>query len=753
VKNNHRVALFLILAIYSLLAMGYGLATPLFEAPDEHHHYFTAAAIAATGRLPNTGDDFSHLTRQESAQPPLYYLLSALIAAPFNVEVSGDALWPNPAVQLGAADSPQNINAFVHTPVESWPWPGLVWSAHLMRLLSTLIGIGSLLAIFASARLIWPDYPNRALLATAVVAFLPQFAFLHGSISNDPLIIFLCSAAIWQLLRMFYDSMTWSRLALLGLTAGLAILSKAGGLLLLLYSLGFVCLMAWRAQRNHSPNSRKKLKTILGPVLLVALVALGVSGWLLWRNWGLYGDATAATEFVRFAGGDRGHTIPQVLRASSGLWTSFFAVFGWFNIMAPRWVYLIWNVIIGASIVGAAIHLWRGRKTAQPDPTKNESEQNATLTTSTYLDHPSAPAALLALWVVLVYAGLVAFMLRTPAAQGRLLFPALVPLALGLTYGLSGYNWRGVYLLVPGLALLTSVYCLLFVIPGAYETPPVIAPEEIPADAQTIDVDLGEGIRLLASRNDIAQARVGDWAWVTLYWQDTGTSGDSSLQDAPMVVLELYGQDDALIGKTQSYHGGGLYPVPLWTTGEVIADQVAVELHENIALPVQARINVRLTGKELSADAGAFKVTPKAWPDPAEPLLAQINGVDLAAATIQPQTVAPGDTARVELLWQVREAPGLALTTFVHLGDPSDPPLTQGDSVPLQGHYPTTLWASGEVFSDTYELTVPPDIPPGLYPVHIGLYDSGSGLRNALHVDGTRQSNDAYLIGWLEVSQ
>ena len=750
-KSNHRKALALILAIYSVLAIGYGLATPLFEAPDEHHHFFTAAAIAATGKLPNTEDDFSQLTRQEAAQPPLYYLISALIAAPFDVEVSGEALWPNPAVQLGAAGSPQNINAFVHTQMESWPLPDSVLVAHLMRLLSTLIGIGTLLAIFGCARLVWPDYPNRALLATAVVAFLPQFAFLHGSISNDPLIIFLCSAAIWQLLRMSYGAMNWPRLALLGLTVGLAILSKAGGLLLLLYSLGCVGLMAWRVQRGH--YNGKRLQTILAPMLLVALTALSVSGWLLWRNLQLYDDVTAMNEFVRLAGGDRGYSLPQVLEESTGLWTSFFAVFGWFNILAPRWIYLIWNGIVGASIVGAAILLWRGRNRARLDTMKGESEQKAASQTSIYLDRPSATAVLLALWFVLVYAGLVGFMLKTPAAQGRLLFPALVPLALGLTYGLSGYHWRGVYLLVPGLALLTSVYCMIFVIPGSYETPPSVSLEELPVDAQMIDVDLGEGVRLLASRNEIEQAQTGDWAWVTLYWRATSISGDSSLQNAPMYVLELYGRDSALLGKVQSYHGGGLYPTSLWTTGDIIADRVAVELHEGMSLPVQARINVRLAGNDTSADAGTFKVIPKVWPDPVEPLLAQLDGIDLAAAAIRPQIVAPGDPARIELLWQVREAPGLALTTFVHLGDPSQPPLAQGDSVPLRGHYPTTLWASGEVFSDTYELTVPPDLPPGLYPVHIGLYEPESGLRHALSVDGVRQSNDAYLVGRLEVSQ
>ncbi|UCG23812.1 MAG: DUF2142 domain-containing protein, partial [Chloroflexota bacterium] len=360
--TDYRKPLALILAIYVLLAIGYGLATPLFEAPDEQHHFFTASAIAANRRLPTTGDEYSHLTGQEAAQPPLYYLIAALIAGPFDLVLSEEVIWPNPAVQLGAADSPHNINAFVHTEAESWPWRDHVLVAHLHRLLSALLGLGTLLAVFSCARLVWPASPERALLATALVAFLPQFVFLHGSISNDPLIILLCSAAIWQLLRMWYGEMDWLRLALLGLTVGLAILSKTAGLLLFAYALVFVGLIAWREQRGRSLG--KKLQQVVGPLLAVAIPALALGGWLLWRNWELYGDITAASEFVRLAGGDRDYSLIQVLKETPGLWKSLFAVFGWFNVLAPQWIFLIWYGIVAAAVAGALSGVWRDLRAA-----------------------------------------------------------------------------------------------------------------------------------------------------------------------------------------------------------------------------------------------------------------------------------------------------------------------------------------------------------------------------------------------------
>ena len=54
----------------------YGVLNPLFEAPDEHWHFFTAESIAQTGRLPRVEAPPDEWLGQEAAQPPLYYPVS-----------------------------------------------------------------------------------------------------------------------------------------------------------------------------------------------------------------------------------------------------------------------------------------------------------------------------------------------------------------------------------------------------------------------------------------------------------------------------------------------------------------------------------------------------------------------------------------------------------------------------------------------------------------------------------------------------
>jgi 4-amino-4-deoxy-L-arabinose transferase-like glycosyltransferase len=318
--------LFLILLLYLGLALGYGIINPVFEAPDEHHHYFTVRQIVETGRLP-VADGTENLARQEAAQPPLYYLLGAGLIAGIETITAAPPLWFNPYVQLGAASAGNNPNAFIHTPQEDWPWQGHILAVHVLRIFAAVLGLGTLWGIYGMACLLWPDEPRRGWVATAVIAFLPQFNFLHSAVSNDPLIILLCTLALWQMMAIYQHDDNRKRFVWLGVTIGLAILAKTAGLLLLVLVGG---MMVWRYGR--SPRQLlTNLSLILIPVILIA-------GWLLWRNWLLYGDVTAANRFIELAGGNRHYTIAQVLADLDRVALSAIAFFGWMTVQPPSWV-------------------------------------------------------------------------------------------------------------------------------------------------------------------------------------------------------------------------------------------------------------------------------------------------------------------------------------------------------------------------------------------------------------------------------
>lgn len=723
-----RAWLGVILLLYLLLTLAYGALNPLFEAPDEHWHYFTAQYIADEGALPAVapGDAYDPWLSQEAAQPPLYYLTGAALIAPIDTAGAREAVWLNKFASVGDAGALLNVNRFIHTTDEAWPWQGYALAAHVLRIFSTLLGLGTLLCIYGSGRLLWPGKTYRPLLATALTAFLPQFNFLHAAISNDTLIIFLASAALWQLIRLWQVGVTRGRLLLLGVTLGLAALSKNAGVLLLAYAVGVLVLLAWRERERFG------WRLLRETAVFVLLPALLLAGWLWLRNWQLYGDLTATEPFIRIAGGDRNYSLWRVLGESDGLWLSLFAVFGWFNLRPPQWIYWFWNGVAALGGLGLLWRAWRGRR--------------ENVDRSDFWHRPWLLPALLGLWVALVYAGLVAFMMRTEAAQGRLLFPAIVPLALGVAAGWTAARWlRRLSLLLPLLALLTSVYALLYVIRPAYTRPPLL--DRVPTAAAVFGEGVGQGLRLEGAQVETETAAPGDSLWLTLYWQ-----AGIVPEEPPELVVSVFGRGTEEIGKVHSYHGRGLYPATLWPPGRIVGDRFGLRLEEEVAAPVLAQIDVSLAQGEESVRAGQVKIVPDVWPEAVEPVLARLGEtVELMAVDATPAQPAPGETVTLAVQWRVAQAPGVDLTTLVHLGQPDQPPLATGDRPPLAGDYPTRVWAAGEVINDQYVLALPTGLRDGRYPIWIGMYDPQTMARLPLTVDGERQPFDVYLAGWVEL--
>ena len=731
--RSHRLLLVTVLGIYLALALSYGVVTPLFEAPDEHLHYFTAKFIAREGRLPTTLNP--GLMGQEAAQPPLYYILASAAVRIADAAGPDEQLWLNPKADPAdprgesLARPPINVNLFIHGPAEAWPWHGYALAAHLMRLLSAAFGLGTLLCIYGAGRTVWPANPDRALLATGLIAFLPQFAFVHAVVTNDAAITFFSAAALWQLLRLTNGKpgtaarASSASLLLLGLTIGLAMLSKAAGLLLLVFCVAVLAVCAVAGRRHHRRSDLFRV------ALLVLAPAVLLGGWLLWRNWIFYGDPTAASQFVRLAGGERPYTLRQVWHDMDRVWFSLFAFFGWMNVRPPVWIWLVWSaiaVVAGAGAIRTVSGSFRRRTTAGSP--------------ATLLLHP---AVILFSWFVLVALAWLQFMLRTPADQGRLFFPALVPMALGTAYGLSRWPRPWTQLAALGLALLTSIYCLVAVIRPAYAQPPVVA--AVPAEAAPLSVTLPEGQQLLGISIDTPTVRVGDWAWITLYWRDTGLV---ELSGAPLAHLELFGRAFERIGLQTGYQGRGTFPVTLWPEDEIIEDRTAIRVEGSADAPVEARLTVKTGEEGTGVEVGRLKVIPAGWPETTAPVAVLGDGIELAAAEVTPASAAPGESVEVRLRWQVTAPPGPALLhVFAHLGDPQLPPLAQFDGPLMAGEYPSRLWEAGEVMEETLVLTLPAELPPGEYPIHVGIYQYDTGNRLPVHIDGARQPADTYTVG------
>lgn len=92
--------------------------------------------------------------------------------------------------------------------------------------------------------------------------------------------------------------------------------------------------------------------------------------------------------------------------------------------------------------------------------------------------------------------------------------------------------------------------------------------------------------------------------------------------------------------------------------------------------------------------------------------------------------LASGETATVTTLWQVARPLDRDYTAFVHVVQmDSLDPIAQQDALLLADERPSSQWVVGEVVSQQYTISLPPDAPPGPYRIVTGLYDFESGER------------------------
>ena len=106
----------------------------------------------------------------------------------------------NSDYSLAVVDSVPNV--LLHTGQESFPYRDGALAWHLLRLLSVAMGAGTVWATYALGLLVFPGRPQLAVAAAAFNAFLPEFLFISGAVSNDNLVTMLSGLTLLQMARL-----------------------------------------------------------------------------------------------------------------------------------------------------------------------------------------------------------------------------------------------------------------------------------------------------------------------------------------------------------------------------------------------------------------------------------------------------------------------------------------------------------------------------------------------------------------------
>ena len=282
-KNNGSGFIWILLA-FLVLGLVYGLVIPPFENLDEIEHFGVIRYIADTGRLPVHGIPAAQMYhyRQEASQPPLYHLLSAGLVRLLGLRADDTEAYLrfNPRVACGP-NAPflyDNRAILYHNPhLDRFPWSGAIRMLHLLRVWSTLLQSLTVVGTYALARRAFPDRPGVPLLATAIVAFNPQFLFVASGVNNDNLVTPMATWGLYLVLRLWQDGLSVRRALGLGFVIGLAGLSKLSGWLLVPLALGVILLRALRPPQRESDRSSPQ----------IGHRSLVIGHWSFVRHWSL----------------------------------------------------------------------------------------------------------------------------------------------------------------------------------------------------------------------------------------------------------------------------------------------------------------------------------------------------------------------------------------------------------------------------------------------------------------------------------
>jgi len=413
-----------ILALYAAWA----LIVPVFEAPDEPAHWQYARYLHDHWALPRYVAGF-----EEANSPPLAYVLFA----PFAREAG------SPDMVMGVAPggnltslAPPRV--FLNTD-RDWE---RYWPIRLARLLSVVLSLGTVLLTWR-AGLAARD-ARTGLIAAMVVAFLPQFAFRAGHVSNDALVTCAAAAVTWGMVRLVREPFAWRVAWATSAALGAAYLSKISAIALV----PPVALALVLAQPAPAWIVRAWRLSAL------ALAAAIVAPWSI-RNVVLYGDP--------FASGAMHQAVAHLITERS-LFSSYFladfprtlaytfvGTFGWLSLQLPRWLgrmYLAFFVLAGAGLAADVVRRrveWR-------------------------------LAAVLALACLGALAVVVRINVQFTQAQGRYLFAALPAFGILVALGVQALGpavSRAVSPLRLGLVLgvANAAILLAIVLPAYYPAP------------------------------------------------------------------------------------------------------------------------------------------------------------------------------------------------------------------------------------------------------------------------------------------
>ena len=719
-----------ICAAYLILAITYSIVTPIFEASDELWHYPMVKVIADTGQLPIQDPVIARAWRQEGSQPPLYYMATALLTSWIDTSDMDHVRRQNPHADIGLVLPDGNVNMITHRSAE--PWQGTVLAVHMARFFSIALGLGTVWVSYALAREIFPQHPVIHLGTAALVAFLPMFLFISGSVNNDNLSNLLGNLLLLLITRLIkFDRLPhWQDYALIGIATGAGLLSKL--------NIGFMIPLVALALAILSFRLKSWRPFIIGGFISGGLT-VAVAGWWYWRNYQLYGDPTGLNVFLQIVGRRMVQAnLPQLWAERHSFSQAYWGFFGGVNVPLPEIIYLIFNIIAVTSLISAATFLLL-----------KLARRHSGLHIAGWL-----PASFTLIWPVLTFISYLRWTAETPASQGRLIFGALAPISMWMIVGLVWWLPTRIRL-IPVFTIATFFAAVAVLTPFMVIVPAYREPAVLTHNNETSIATFGDSLELLEAQVTTDTVQPEGFVSMETIWRVS-----QPMNRNWSLFVHLVTSDGVIISQRDIYPAQGLLATADLSEGRLFSNPVSIRVPRTANAPALLDVHVGWyhlpTGERLMLENGSdtliigqvqLNARSGELPNPVTINFGDLIMLDgYAISDLSPTA---GDAVEITLHWRGLTAIEEDYKVFVNIINPQT--LTKyaaSDGMPANWTAPTSTWEPGEIIEDTHLLNVDPSAPPGIYEVELGLYrEAETGLqRLRIHTpDGGQADNYLYL--------
>lgn len=545
---------------------------------------------------------------------------------------------------------------------------------------------------------------STPVLASWIVATLPQTAILGGIVSNDLAVALMSSGVLLALVKGFAVSgpraAAWRRAVLLGLPA--AVLTKFHALALLP-----VALAAAASRRSIGGRTR------LSQALLAVLLGLAAAGWVPMTGGTqaplvTVGGTLRNLEASVVSGLDGpGRLIVGLMQSVRFAVLTFPGVFGWGLVQGPRYLYLVGAPALAtATLVGMVLSV------------REREVRKAGLALGLFV------VALIGLLYAYAFLG----WQRDFEAHGRRLYTAVAAIAVLAGLALARLpRWLGWAL--PVVLLAAGTQSLVAVLPRELEPPPLA----VSAAAQEPAARFGEEAAVYAPQ--VRQDPRASEVEVRFALEKTGAARDLAL------ALTVDTNAGRVLARQQRYPGQGRLSLSRLPPGSVVEEVWRVRAPAGEELEV-GRVWLSLfnffggetvaasdaRGEPLGTSVllGRFVLVPEAY-RPLEPdgwagahfgEGLRLRGFETAGCE--------GPVVELRLSWEALRASVLpGLSVFVHALDAGGGLVGQADGTPAAGELPPEIWPPGVPIPDERSIKVERRAER----LRVGFYQPWSGRR------------------------